>query len=105
MKDIAVIGMPDDKWGEAVHAVVVLQDGQRATEEELLTWSSNKIAGYKRPKSVAFILEEEMPRTATGKTLHRVLRQRYGTVLPLSESRSGPVEEFAFSGSAEVQIL
>jgi fatty-acyl-CoA synthase len=78
IKDIAVIGIPHDKWGEAVHAVVVLQDGQRVSEDELLAWSSNKIAGYKRPKSVAFIKEEEMPRTATGKILHRVLRQRYG---------------------------
>ena len=78
MKDIAVIGIPHDKWGEAVHAVVVLQDGQRVSEDELLAWSSNKIAGYKRPKSVAFIKEEEMPRTATGKILHRMLRQRYG---------------------------
>jgi fatty-acyl-CoA synthase len=78
VKDIAVIGIPDDKWGEAVHAVVVLRHGQRATEDDLLVWASNKIAGYKRPKSIAFIKEEEMPRTATGKILHRVLRQRYG---------------------------
>jgi acyl-CoA synthetase (AMP-forming)/AMP-acid ligase II len=46
------------------------------------------IAGYKRPRSVAFILEEEMPRTATGKILHRVLRERYGTASP----RSGVVK-------------
>src|SRR5215212_10682407 len=79
VKDIAVIGIPDDKWGEAVHAVVVLRNGQCVSEDELLAWSSSKIAGYKRPRSVTFILEEEMPRTATGKILHRVLRQRYGT--------------------------
>ena len=84
VKDIAVIGIPDDKWGEAVHAVVVLRDGERATEDELLVWSSNKIAGYKRPKSVALIRAEEMPRTATGKVLHRVLKQRYGTSPPRS---------------------
>jgi fatty-acyl-CoA synthase len=82
VKDVAVIGIPDDKWGEAVRAVVVLRDGQRATEDELLCWSSDKIAGYKRPRSVAFILEEEMPRTATGKILHRELKQRYGTAPP-----------------------
>ena len=80
-------------------------DVQSTTEEQLLAWSSNKIAGYKRPKSVAFIREEEMPRTATGKILHQVLGKRYGAAPPLSESRSGPVEEFAFPGSVEVQTL
>jgi fatty-acyl-CoA synthase len=82
VKDIALIGVPDDIWGEAVHAVVVLRNGQCVTEEELLAWSRTRIAGYKRPKSVTFIQEEEMPRTATGKILHRVLRQRYGTAQP-----------------------
>jgi acyl-CoA synthetase (AMP-forming)/AMP-acid ligase II len=85
VKDIALIGVPDDKWGEAVHAVVVLRDGQPMSQDELLAWSSNKIAGYKRPKSVTFIQEEEMPRTATGKILHRVLRQRYGTAQPCQD--------------------
>jgi len=89
VKDLAVIGIPDDIWGEAVCAVVVLQDGQCVTEEELLAWSRTRIAGYKRPKSVAFILEEEMPRTATGKILHRVLRQRYGTAQPRKDIGSG----------------
>jgi acyl-CoA synthetase (AMP-forming)/AMP-acid ligase II len=85
VKDVAVIGIPDDIWGEAVCAVIVLRDDQRATEQELLSWCRTKIADYKRPKSVAFILEEEMPRTATGKVLHRVLRQRYGTASARSE--------------------
>ena len=76
IRDVAVIGRPDAKWGETVHAVVVLQDGATATEREILEWCADKIAGYKRPRSVAFIRDEDMPRTATGKILHRVLRDR-----------------------------
>jgi fatty-acyl-CoA synthase len=78
VKDVAVIGVPHDKWGEAVHAVVILHDGTMATEAEILDWCKDKIAGYKRPRSLAFIREEGMPRTATGKILHRVLRAQFG---------------------------
>ena len=78
VKDLAVIGVPHEKWGEAVHAVVVLHQGQGASEFELLGWCKERIAGYKRPNSISFINEDEMPRTATGKLLHRVLRSRYG---------------------------
>ena len=78
VKDVAVIGLPHETWGESVHAVVVLREGQQATQQEIMDWSKDKIAGYKRPRSIAFIGEEEMPRTATGKILHRQLRARYG---------------------------
>lgn len=81
VKDVAVIGVADDIWGEAVRAVVVLHDGQMATEEELLEWCRPRIAGYKRPRSVAFIRDEAMPRTATGKIQHRLLRERYSPSL------------------------
>ena len=77
VKDVAVIGIPHDKWGEAVHAVVILRDYQSATEPEILDWCKDKIAGYKRPRSISFIRDEEMPRTATGKNLHRKLREKY----------------------------
>ena len=76
VKDVAVLGLPDAKWGEAVHAVVVLHAGARATEAELLGWCRDRIAGYKRPRGVTFLEDHEMPRTATGKILHRVLRER-----------------------------
>lgn len=77
VKDVAVIGVPHEKWGEAVHAVIVLHDGAVATEAEVLDWCRSRIAGYKRPRSVAFIHVDDMPRTATGKILHRTLRARY----------------------------
>jgi len=76
VQDVAVIGLPDAKWGESVHAVVVLRPQQRASEAELLAWCRERMAGYKRPKSVAFIEESAMPRTSTGKIQHRVLRDR-----------------------------
>ena len=76
VEDVAVIGLPDDKWGESVHAVAVLRAGQQVDERMLLDWCKDKIAGYKRPRAVIFLREEEMPRTATGKIQHRVLRDR-----------------------------
>ena len=79
VKDAAVIGLPDDKWGERVHAVVVLHDGATADEAELLDFCRSRIAGYKRPRSLSFVRDEDMPRTATGKILHRDLRAMFAT--------------------------
>ena len=76
VKDVAVIGVPHDKWGESVLAAIVLHDGQHADEAEMLAWCRGRIAGYKRPQSVHFVEDSQMPRTATGKILHRVLRDR-----------------------------
>lgn len=78
VKDVAVIGVPDQKWGERVHAVVVPHDGAPIDEATLQDWVRTRIAGYKCPKSYAFIAETEMPRNATGKVLHRELRVRFG---------------------------
>ncbi len=77
IKDVAVIGVADPKWGERVHAIVITHDGTVLDEAELVEWSRDRIAGYKRPRSVSVIAESEMPRTATGKILHRVLRDRF----------------------------
>jgi fatty-acyl-CoA synthase len=76
VKEVAVVGTPDPIWGERVHAVIVLHAGATVTEAELVAWSRGRIAGYKRPRSVSFIGDDEMPRTATGKIMHRVLKTR-----------------------------
>ena len=77
VKDVAVIGLPDEKWGERVHAVIVLHDGASLKEADLIAWSKDHLAGYKRPRSYAFLAENEMPRNATGKVLHRELKARF----------------------------
>jgi acyl-CoA synthetase (AMP-forming)/AMP-acid ligase II len=77
VKDVAVIGLSHPKWGEAVHAVVVLHQGQSADMQELRHWCKQQLASFKCPASMDFIADQDMPRTATGKILHRVLRQQY----------------------------
>jgi acyl-CoA synthetase (AMP-forming)/AMP-acid ligase II len=78
VKYVAVIGIPHEKWGEAVKAIVTLHQGTNVSEKELVEHCRGKIAGYKIPKSIDFIKDEEMPMTPTGKILHRILRERYG---------------------------
>lgn len=77
VQDVAVIGLPDATWGERVHAAVVLRDGAAVSEADLLAWTRDRIAGFKRPRACSFLREEDVPRTATGKILHRVLKQRF----------------------------
>jgi acyl-CoA synthetase (AMP-forming)/AMP-acid ligase II len=76
--DAAVIGLPHEKWGEAVTAVVIPRDPENPpAEEELMAFCRSKMAGFKRPQAIYFISQEEMPRTGSGKVLHRALRKRY----------------------------
>jgi fatty-acyl-CoA synthase len=77
VKDVAVIGLPDEKWGERVHAVVVLHEGATLKDSDLAEWSKERMAGFKRPRSYSFISESEMPRNATGKVLHRELKKKF----------------------------
>ncbi|MBT6612385.1 MAG: AMP-binding protein, partial [Deltaproteobacteria bacterium] len=75
--DVAVIAAPDEKWGEKVVAVVVPKDDAKSslTGVEIQNFCKDKLAGFKRPKEVVLIERDEMPRTATGKILHRILRE------------------------------
>jgi acyl-CoA synthetase (AMP-forming)/AMP-acid ligase II len=81
VKDVAVIGIPHEKWGEAIHAVVILNEEAQPTndlKDDIKRMARSKIAAYKVPKTLDFIEDEEMPRTGTGKILHRILREKYG---------------------------
>jgi acyl-CoA synthetase (AMP-forming)/AMP-acid ligase II len=75
VREVAVIGVPDPKWGEAIKAVVSLVQGRSAAAEDLIAFCKNHIASYKKPQSVDFV--DDLPKNNYGKILKRELRSKY----------------------------
>ena len=71
--DAAVVGLPDERWGQQVAAAVAPRPGVELDEEELLAFCRSKLASYKAPARIRFV--EELPRNAAGKLLRRVVRE------------------------------
>lgn len=67
VQEVAVFGVPDERWGETVKAAVVTRPGANVTREELDAWCRDRLSGYKRPRYYAFMAAEEIPRSTTGK--------------------------------------
>jgi acyl-CoA synthetase (AMP-forming)/AMP-acid ligase II len=73
--EAAVIGVPDDYWGESVKAFVVLKEAMYATEDEIIDLCKQRIASYKKPRTVEFV--QQLPKSPTGKILKRVIKSQY----------------------------
>ena len=72
VQEVAIVGLPDERWGEAPHAFVVLRSGASVTENELRQFARDNLAHFKTPHSITFL--EQLPKTATGKIQKYVLR-------------------------------
>ena len=83
--EAAIIGVPDDDWGERVRAITVLKPGKNATEEELIEHCREKLASFKKPESVVFV--DQLPRNPMGKVLKRQLRQEYNSPIEANEKK------------------
>lgn len=75
VQEVAVVGVPDERWGEAVKAVVVVRPGEELSEAEVVEVCAGRLAAYKKPRSVDFIAE--LPKTGSGKIMRRRVRDRY----------------------------
>src|SRR5437588_6460830 len=73
VQEVAIVGLPHERWGEAPHAFVVLRDRATASEDELIAFCRDRLAHFKAPHGVTFV--QELPKTATGKIQKYVLRK------------------------------
>ena len=76
VEDVAIIGVPDETWGEEPRAVVVAKKGETVTEDEIMEYCRQNLASFKRPRSVVFV--DELPRNPLGKLLKKDIREKYG---------------------------
>jgi long-chain acyl-CoA synthetase len=74
VREVAVVGVPDDYRGETVKAFVSIKPGESVTADELIAYCRERIAAYKYPRQIEFV--DELPKTASGKVLRRELRDR-----------------------------
>jgi acyl-CoA synthetase (AMP-forming)/AMP-acid ligase II len=73
--EAAIIGIPDEEWGERVKAIIVLKEGEKATEEDIIEYCKGKIAKYKIPKSIDFSVS--LPKLGSGKISKKILKEKY----------------------------
>jgi fatty-acyl-CoA synthase len=73
VQEVAIVGLPHEKWGETSHAFVLLREGSSATGEEIIAFARERLAHFKAPRGVTFVAE--LPKTATGKIQKFVLRK------------------------------